>query len=214
MEHNIARMEMDNHADTCCFGSNFMPIYFTGQVCDVSPFMGTYKPTPDVQVASACTAYDDLQSGAITILEFHQGLWFGTKLTNSLISPNQCRAFGISICDDPYDPYRKLSIFDPLMDIEIPMQMSGTIVYVPTRVPMWQEIKDCPHIVMTDDREWDPSTIELRPSSKEEEEYSQIIASVRITDIDLMLIRANLKSDLRNMKWTWRVQSRHQQRLV
>ena len=123
--------------------------------------MGTYKPTPDVQVTGACTAYDDPESGATTILEFHQGLWFGTKLTNSLISPNQCRTFGVAICDDPYDPYRKLGIFDPVTELEIPMQMSATIVYVTTRVPAWQEINDCPRIVMTDDREWNPSMIDL-----------------------------------------------------
>jgi hypothetical protein len=39
------------------------------------------------------------------ILEYHQGLWFGEKLPNSLINPNQSRVYGISLCDDPFDPF-------------------------------------------------------------------------------------------------------------
>jgi hypothetical protein len=30
-ENNVARMEVDNHADTTCFGSNFMLAYYTGK---------------------------------------------------------------------------------------------------------------------------------------------------------------------------------------
>lgn len=85
----MGRLEIDNHADTCCFGSNFVPIYFTGQECDVSPFSNAYDPMPNVRVAGACTAWDDPISRRTVILEFHQGLWFGTKLANSLINPNQ-----------------------------------------------------------------------------------------------------------------------------
>ena len=31
--------EMDNHADTHCFGANFLPISFTLEDCNVSPFI-------------------------------------------------------------------------------------------------------------------------------------------------------------------------------
>ena len=120
-ENHVARIEIDNHADTCCFGSNFIPTYFTGQVCDVSPFTSEYDPMPNVKVAGACTAWDDPVSGRTIILEFHQGLWFGTKLANSLISnPNQCRVYGISICDDPFDPNRSLGFYDPLTELSVP----------------------------------------------------------------------------------------------
>jgi hypothetical protein len=42
--------EIDNHADTCCFGANFTPLYFTGQVCDVSPFTDTYDALQNIEV--------------------------------------------------------------------------------------------------------------------------------------------------------------------
>ena len=48
--------------------------------------------------------------GETLILMFGQGLWFGDRMQRSLINPNQCRAFGIKICDDPTDPHRDLGI--------------------------------------------------------------------------------------------------------
>ena len=184
-ENTVARMEIDNHADTTCFGSNFIPLYFTGQVCDVSPYLNEYEPMPNVRIAGACTAYDDPKTGLTVILEYHQGLWFGTKMTHSLINPNQCRSYGLSICDDPYDPHRDLGIYDPVTQTFIPLDMMGTIACVTTRAPTWQEIQDCPRVVMTDDADWDPSTLELHPRSKEEEEYKRIIASVRVNSVDV-----------------------------
>lgn len=92
-------------------------------------------------------------------LEFHQGLWFGVrKLANLLINPNQCHVFCLSICDNPFDPHRDLTIHDSVTDIKIPMDMMGTVADVMIHVPTWQEICNCPHLMMTDDKEWDPLT--------------------------------------------------------
>jgi hypothetical protein len=102
-ENTVARSEMDNHADTTCFGSNFT---------------------------------------------------------------------------DPFNPHRDLTIHDLVTDTLIPMEMVGTVAYLTTRAPTWQEFRDCPHVIMTDDKEWDPSTLDLRPRSKEEE-YTRIVSSVR-----------------------------------
>ena len=30
--------EMDYHADTCCLGKNFIPLYYTGKVCNVHAY--------------------------------------------------------------------------------------------------------------------------------------------------------------------------------
>ena len=51
-----------------------------------------------------------LDSGELVILEFGQGLWVGNRMEKSLIKPNQCRKFGIQICDEPNDPHMKLGI--------------------------------------------------------------------------------------------------------
>ena len=63
--------------------------------------------------------------------------------------------------------------------------MMGTVAYLTTRAPTWQEIRNCPHVIMTDDKEWDPLTLDLRPRSKEEEEYTRIVSSVRTDRVDI-----------------------------
>ena len=82
----------------------------------------------DIPVATAVTAWDDPNSGETTLLEFNQGLWFGNKLPVSLINPNQCRMFGIDLCDDPFDPHRGLQIKDPETGLEVPMKFNKSIV--------------------------------------------------------------------------------------
>ena len=103
----------------------------TDQVCDVSPFIDEYNPLISVPVVTGCTAWDDPKTGQTFILEFHQSLWFGDKLENSLINPNQCRSYGVSICDDPYDPHRSLSIYDHVTEQEMPLHMEGSTACFP-----------------------------------------------------------------------------------
>jgi hypothetical protein len=75
----------------------------------------------DVEVCGAATAWDDPLTGHASVLEIHQGLWFALKLPNSLINPTQCRMFGVSLCDDPFDPHRKLEMHDTETGTTIPL---------------------------------------------------------------------------------------------
>ena len=92
-----ARNELDSHADTCALGSNFVPLHYTGRVCDVSPYSSTYDPERDVPIVTGATAYTDQASGQVYIIVINEGLWFGEKLTNSLINPNQLRYAGVTV---------------------------------------------------------------------------------------------------------------------
>ena len=42
--------EIDNHADTTCFGMNFRVTLFTSEVCSVSPFLAEYDSVADVPI--------------------------------------------------------------------------------------------------------------------------------------------------------------------
>jgi hypothetical protein len=86
-ENNVVRMEVDNHADTACFGSNFMLAYYTGKDCDVATYSEECQAMHDISVVGAYTAYDDPETGLTYILDFHQGLWFGSRLKNLLWNP-------------------------------------------------------------------------------------------------------------------------------
>ncbi len=146
--------EIDNHADTTCFGKNFRVTSFTSEVCIVSPFLSEYDSVTDV----------DLESGETIILEFGQGLWFGNRMEHSLINPNQCRSFGISLCDDPTDPNRKLGI-ELSDDYVVPFNMRGTTCYFLSRSPSVSEIETCRTFRLTDTDIWNPADDMFRISS-------------------------------------------------
>ena len=47
--------EIDSHADTSVAGANFRPIAFSGEVCNVSPFLDKYEATMNVPIAMCST---------------------------------------------------------------------------------------------------------------------------------------------------------------
>jgi len=130
--------EIDNHADTTCFGKNFRVISLTSEVCSVSPYLSEYTSIADIPICTAATVVD-LDSGETIILEFGQGLWFGDRMCHSLINPNQCRSFGISMCDDPTDKHRKIGMELP-DNYFLPFRMRGTTCYLQSRSPEVHEL--------------------------------------------------------------------------
>ena len=48
---HVARNKLYSHADTCCDGANWTPILYTGEHCEVSPFLSTYNPVQEVLIA-------------------------------------------------------------------------------------------------------------------------------------------------------------------
>ena len=133
--------EIDNHADTTCFGKNFRVISFTSEVCSVSPYLSEYDSITDIPICTAATAVE-LASGETIILEFGQGLWFGNRMEHSLINPNQCRAFGINICDDPTDDNRIFGM-ELSDDYVVPFTMRGTTCIFQSRSPSTSELETC-----------------------------------------------------------------------
>ena len=57
----------------------------------------------DIPVARCATAYTDQGTGRTFILIFNETLYFGSSMDHSLINPNQMRASGIAVSDNPYD---------------------------------------------------------------------------------------------------------------
>jgi hypothetical protein len=62
-------------------------------------------PLQNIEVSVAATAWDHPENGRTYILGIPSGLMVREKLPNSLINPNQSRVYGISLCDDPFDPF-------------------------------------------------------------------------------------------------------------
>jgi len=142
--------EIDNHADTTCFGKNFRVIYFTSEVC-----ISEYNSVNHIPICTAATAVE-LDSSETIILEFGQGLWFGDRLNHSLINPNQCRSYGISLCDDPTDPNRDIGMELP-DNYFLPFKMRETTCYFKTRSPDVEEFESCRTFQVSDANHWDPT---------------------------------------------------------
>ena len=155
--------EIDNHADTTCFGKNFRVISFTSEVCSVSPYLSEYDSLEDIPICTAATAVE-LDSGETIILQFGQGLWFGNRMEHSLINPNQCRSYGIRFCDDPTDEYRKLGM-ELSDDYVVPFSMKGTTCYFQSRSPSLSEIETCRTFQVSDPDNWDPTSEMFRVSA-------------------------------------------------
>lgn len=134
--------------------------------CKVLPFIDTYSELEEIPVVTAATAYENPVTSAITILVFHQCLWFGPALKHSLICPQQVRSNGIQLCDDPYDPYRSLGIYDPDTECHIPMDVRDSMVGLTTRCPTIEEYHMHPHLIMTADSPWNPASPDLPHNSQ------------------------------------------------
>jgi len=148
-------LEIDNHADTTCFGMNFKPLLYTGQVCQVSGFSDSLPTIDDVEVCQAATAYTDEETGITYILVVNQGLWFGDRMKQSLLNPNQVRHYGHRLSDNPFDKDRPFGI--QTAQLFIPFTMQGSIALLKTRTPTDWELNNCKHIELTDPRQWDPN---------------------------------------------------------
>ena len=59
VQGNIARNEIDTHADTCCSVTIWTPMNYTGDICEVYPFLSTYAPVQEIPVERCCTVWTD-----------------------------------------------------------------------------------------------------------------------------------------------------------
>jgi len=157
----IGRTVSNSHADTTTTGANFLLVAETELTCTVRPFSDAYEEMKSIPIVTAATAYDEIKTGTTIILVFHQTLWFGQALMTSLICPQQVRSYGLSFCDDPYDPNRQIGIHDHETETFIPFTVENSMVGVTTRRPTLTEYETCRHVIMTSDQPWDPSSQRL-----------------------------------------------------
>ena len=164
----IGQNEMDTHADTSCAGANWMPMEFSNTICEVSPFLDSYQPVQEIYIARCCTVWTSHDTGREYLLVGEQMLWFGDKMENSLINPNQIRAYGINVFDNPF---RDNAIGIEHDDVFIPFDTTGTVVHFQSRSPTDWEQQHLPVIILTSDR-WDPGTLQMGSthSSREQAE--------------------------------------------
>jgi hypothetical protein len=102
---NVAKNELDSHADTICADKNCMLMYYTNRACDVMPFSDSYDAWTDVPIVTACTAYQFPKMGQVYIFVLNKALWFGDEsgMDHTLLNPSQLRNYQIDVYDNPFD---------------------------------------------------------------------------------------------------------------
>ena len=93
--------ELDSHSDTIVDGKNCIVLSYTGKQCSVFPYREGYESTENVPIANVLSEWQPPENGDIFILIFHEALWMGSVMDDSMINPNQLRHYGINVQDDP-----------------------------------------------------------------------------------------------------------------
>ena len=142
-------------------------------MCEVTPFLSSYEPVPEIPIARCCTVWTDQNDSTEYLLVGDEMLWFGTLLPHSLINPNQLRAYGLTVNDDPFDHTRNFGI--DLEQTFIPFDTTRRVVHFESRVPTEWEKTHLPTILITGE-DWNPMEEVLRPnvSSREDIEMRNL----------------------------------------
>ncbi len=98
---SFERTSLDSHADTSCAGSNTTVLALTGEKVNVFPFSDDLPAIQEVPIASVMTVWENPTNGEAWVLVIHEALYFGEKLAESLLCPNQLRAAGNIVNDAP-----------------------------------------------------------------------------------------------------------------
>ena len=92
-----SRCEPDSHADTTVAGKNMCMLEPTGIKVNIAAYSDGVSQLTDIPIATAGTVFDCPTTGASWLLIFHETLFLGARLPNSLICPNQLRYFGVTV---------------------------------------------------------------------------------------------------------------------
>ena len=75
--------------------------------------------------------------------------------------------------DNPFNQDQPLSIEHP--EVTIPLDITGTIIFLDSHTPTQHELDTCPHLHLTSTVEWDPKTMRLASTQSVEVEATMYI---------------------------------------
>ena len=132
----------DSGTDTFCFGKGWKIVEETERTCTIHGFDKDMK-IENKPICTAITAYDHPSNGNTYILKVHEGIDLGRKQANSLICPNQLRAYGLEVDDIPKFLTRGKSIHGIRIDenLILPYELQGRTSFLRTREPTEEELQ-------------------------------------------------------------------------
>jgi hypothetical protein len=149
---------LDSYADTCVVGSGFLKVEETTCTVTVSGFDGRSSKQDAICVVSAATVWFDPISKKEYCLVFHETLWFGDTLAQSLLNLTQMRRNGLIVDDVAQQDNLNstLSIFVKEHNLRIPLSLRGVMSGFNIRLPTMDEYTSLPQVVMISDNPWEP----------------------------------------------------------
>lgn len=154
---------------------------------NVFPFSDEYNAVQDVPIATVATVWENPKNRELWMLVFHEALYFGSKLKESLLCPNQMRAAGVKIDEAPiqFNPSSTHSL--PVgRDLVIPLEMHGVISYLNTRLPTDAEIAQYraghfQSVELTKDFAWEPYSEEFAEREVAARTATRPVSSTKVT---------------------------------
>ena len=116
-------------------------------------------------------------TGTQVLLIADQVLWFGNDIPTTLINPNQLRAYGVSVCDDPWDPFRPIGVQTDFG--LIPFQTAGTTLSFVSYSPSQFELDNLPIIELTGPH-WNPHELSIPKQTLDEHSVSRSRLDTRL----------------------------------
>jgi hypothetical protein len=97
------------------------------------------------------------------LLILNECLFFGDRLNHTLLCPNQLRSNGLVVHDTPpmFDCNSTHSIYDPVSDMRIPMDLKGAVSYFDSYAPTLEEAMDMPIIVLASPINWEQTAADF-----------------------------------------------------
>ena len=182
----FATTALDSHADTSCAGSNMAVLKLTGEMVTVYPFSENLPAVQEVPIATVLTMWESPTTGEPWILVIHEALYFGDRLKESLLCPNQVRAAGNVVQDTPiqFDTSPTHSITVP-NKLELPLEMNGVISFIRTRKPTATEIEQyqtgmLQFVELTENVPWEPYSSKFA-ETEDAARAGRTVTAVRVT---------------------------------
>ena len=182
----FTKTALDSHADTSCAGSNMAVLELTGEKVTVYPFSENLPAVQEVPIATVLTVWECPTTGQPWMLVSHEALYFGDRLKESLLCPNQVRAAGNMVRDAPiqFDSTSTHSITIP-GKLELPLELHGVISYVSTRKPTADEIDQYQSgvfqsVELTEKIPWEPYSTKFA-ETEDAARTAKTVSAVRVT---------------------------------
>ena len=165
-DSHVPTTELDSHANMVVVGKYATIIGKTGQYANVSPFSDDLPNLTKVEIVDAAIAYDDPYSLKSFLLVLRNALYIPSMVHN-LVPPFLLREAGLIVNEEPKcqasDPtVEHHTIFDPMCNLRIHLQLNGIFLYFPSRPLTLQEMTDWESydvIFLTPDSDrWTPHT--------------------------------------------------------